>query len=59
MMAYQKLSGEVQFTAYQVDSLTAGEIFSNYAWWEEFDINITNFEDGVKKMVDFMSSQDG
>jgi hypothetical protein len=54
MMAYQKLSGEVQFTSDQVDSLTAGEIFPNYAWWEEFDIDITNFEDGVKKMVDLV-----
>jgi nucleoside-diphosphate-sugar epimerase len=59
MMEYQKLCGEVQFTADQVDSLTAGEVFPDYAWWEEFDIDITSFVEGVKKMVDFMSSQDG
>ena len=53
MMAYQKLSGEFQFTPDQVDSLTAKEIFPDYPWWEEFDIDITSFEDGVKKMVEF------
>jgi hypothetical protein len=53
MMAYQKFSGGVQFTPDQVDSLTAKEVFSDYPWWEEFDINITSFEDGVKKMVEF------
>jgi len=53
MMSYQRVKGEIQFTPDQVDSLTAGEIFPNYAWWEEFNINITSFEEGVKKMVDF------
>ena len=53
MMAYQKLSGEVQFTADLVDSLTAKEVFPDYPWWGEFNIDITNFEDGVKKVVDF------
>jgi hypothetical protein len=53
MMAYQKLCGEVQFTTDQVDSLTAKEVFPDYAWLEEFNIDITNFEDGVKKMVEF------
>ena len=53
MMAYQKLSGEIQFTSDQVNSLTAGEIFPNYPWWDEFNIDITSFEEGVKRMVDF------
>lgn len=51
MMSYQKLTGNIQFTPDQVESLTAGEIFPNYAWWEEFDINITSFEEGVKRML--------
>jgi hypothetical protein len=55
MMAYQKFSGEVQFTPDQVDSLTAGDIFPDYPWWEEFNIDITSFEEGVKRMMDFMS----
>lgn len=53
MMGYQKLTGKIQFTPDQVDSLTAGEIFPNYAWWEEFGIEVTSFEEGVKRMVDF------
>ena len=53
MMSYQELTGRIQFTPDQVDSLTAGEIFPNYPWWEKFDIDITSFEEGVKRMVDF------
>ena len=41
------------FTPNQVDSLTAKEVFPDYPWWEEFNIDITSFEDGVKKMVEF------
>jgi hypothetical protein len=47
------LCGEVQFTTDQVDSLTAKEVFPDYPWWEEFNINITSFEDGVKKRGEF------
>lgn len=57
MMCYQRVTGRIQFTPDQVGSLTAGEIFPNYAWWEEFDIDITSFEEGVKKLVDFMRTQ--
>ena len=53
MMSYQKLTGSIQFTSDQVDSLTAGEIFPNYAWWAEFNIEVTSFENGVKRMVNF------
>ena len=53
MMSYQRLTGRIQFTQDQVDSLTAGEIFPDYPWWEEFNIDITSFEEGVKRMVDF------
>lgn len=52
MMSYQKLMGSTQFTSDQVDSLTAEEVFSNYAWWEEFNIDVTSFEEGVKKMME-------
>ncbi len=53
MMSYQKLAGNVQFTSDQVDSLTSEEIFSNYAWWEEFGIDATSFEQGVMKMINY------
>jgi nucleoside-diphosphate-sugar epimerase len=53
MMAYQKLSGEIQFTADQVDSLTAKEVFPNYPWWDEFNIKITSFDEGVKRMLSY------
>jgi len=43
MNSYQKLSGKEQFTADQVESLTAGEVFPDYAWWDEFGIDITGF----------------
>jgi len=51
MISYQKLSGKEQFTADQVESLTAGEVFPEYAWWDEFGIEVTSFEEGVEKMV--------
>lgn len=52
MMGYQRITGKIQFTKDQVNSLTSGEVFPDYEWWEEFDIDITSFEEGVKKMVD-------
>lgn len=55
MMSYQKLTGKVQFTSDQVDSLTSGEVFPNYPWWDEFDIEITPFEEGVRKMLELTS----
>ena len=53
MMSYQRLTGKIQFTPDQVDSLTAKEVFPNYAWWDEFGIDVTPFEEGVKKMLSF------
>ncbi len=53
MMSYQKLSGKIQFTPDQVESLTSGEVFPNYPWWEEFGIDVTSFEEGVIKMVNY------
>jgi len=35
-----------------VESLTAGEVFPEYAWWDEFGIDITSFDVGVKKMLE-------
>jgi nucleoside-diphosphate-sugar epimerase len=52
MMSYQKLTGNIQFTPDQVDSLTSEEIFPNYPWWDEFDIKITSFEEGVRRMME-------
>jgi nucleoside-diphosphate-sugar epimerase len=51
MMSYQKLTGNVQFTPDQVDSLTSEEIFPNYPWWDEFNIKVTSFEEGVRRMM--------
>lgn len=53
MMSYQKLFRMSQFTSDQVDSLTAEDVFPDYPWWDEFDINITSFDEGVRKMIDF------
>lgn len=55
MISFQKLTGNVHFTGDQVDSLTAEEVFPVYPWWEEFDIEVTPFKDGVKKMMAFES----
>jgi len=35
-----------------VESLTAGEVFPEYAWWAEFGIDVTRFEEGIKKMLE-------
>ncbi|RLF97821.1 MAG: hypothetical protein DRN49_06885, partial [Thaumarchaeota archaeon] len=53
MMSYQRLTGKIQFTPDQVDSLTAKEVFPNYPWWEEFNIKVTSFEEGVRRMVEW------
>lgn len=55
MMSFQKLTGNVHFTVDQVNSLIAEEVFPVYPWWEKFDIEVTSFEDGVKKMMAFES----
>jgi nucleoside-diphosphate-sugar epimerase len=52
MVSYQKLAGNVQFTSDQVDSLTSEEIFPNYPWWDEFNIKVTSFEEGVRRMME-------
>lgn len=52
MMSYQLLARRTQFTSDQVDSLTAEEVFPNYAWWDEFSIDITSFDEGVKRMLE-------
>ncbi len=57
MISYQKLTGNIQFTSDQVNSLTSGEVFPDYAWWEEFNINITSFEEGVKKMIKYETQE--
>ncbi len=53
MMSYQKLTGKIQFTSDQVESLTSGEVFPNYEWWNDFNIRITPFKDGVKQMINY------
>ncbi|CEA12621.1 NAD-dependent epimerase/dehydratase family protein [Methanobacterium formicicum] len=56
MMFYQKLIGNEEFTTDQVDSLTAEEVFPDYAWWDEFNITPTSFQEGVKKMIEVESN---
>ena len=51
MMMYQKMSGKTQFTPDQVDSLASCDVLSNYAWWAEFHIPITSFQEGIRKMI--------
>jgi len=53
MMSYQRVKGEILFTPDQVDSLTAKEVFPNYPWWEEFNIKVTSFEEGVRRMLEW------
>lgn len=55
MNSFQKLTGNVHFTEDQVDSLIAEEIFPEYPWWEEFDVEVTPFKDGVRKMMAYES----
>ena len=51
MILYQKIIGKNKFTTDQVDSLTSGEVFEIYPWWEEYNIKTTSFEEGVRKMI--------
>lgn len=51
MILYQKIIGENKFTTDQVDSLTSGDVFEIYPWWEEYHIKTTSFEEGVRKMI--------
>jgi nucleoside-diphosphate-sugar epimerase len=39
------------FTPDQIKSLTSGEVFLDYPWWQEFGIRPTPFKEGIKKMV--------
>lgn len=59
MMFYQKLIGNEEFTTDQVDSLTAEEVFPEYAWWDEFNIKPTSFQEGVRKMIEEESNSAG
>jgi len=51
MILYQKIIGENKFTTDQVDSLTSGDVFEIYPWWEEYNVKTTSFEEGVRKMI--------
>jgi nucleoside-diphosphate-sugar epimerase len=51
MVTYQKLSGNQQFTSDQVDSLSSCDVFPEYAWWDEFHIPVTSFNDGIRMML--------
>lgn len=51
MVTYQKLAGNEQFTADQVDSLASCDVFPDYPWWDEFHIPATSFKDGIRQML--------
>lgn len=58
MMTYQRLNGNNEFTTDQVDSLTAEETFPVHNWWDERNIEITSFQEGVRKMIKQEKSSD-
>jgi len=39
------------FTPDQIKSLTSGDVFPEYPWWQEFNIKMTSFDQGVKNML--------
>jgi len=39
------------FTPDQIKSLTSGDVFPEYPWWDEFKIEMTSFDQGVKNML--------
>lgn len=39
------------FTPDQIKSLTSGDVFPEYPWWDEFHIKMTDFRDGVRNML--------
>ncbi len=51
MMVGNKVMKNAPFTPDQLDSLTSGDVFPDYPWWDEFSIQVTSFEEGVKKML--------
>lgn len=53
MVMYQKIFGE-KFTTDQVDSLTSGDVFPDYPWWDEFNVKTTTYEEGTKIMLKSM-----
>lgn len=58
MITYQRLNGNNEFTTDQVDSLTAEETFPVHNWWDERNIKITSFQQGVRKMINQEKSSD-
>ena len=53
MAGYQGLVGKQRFTADQVDSLTGGDVFPDYPWWDIYHVKPTSFREGVRKMIPF------
>ena len=48
---YNFILRKVEFTGDQVLSLTSGDEFEMFPWWDEFDIEKTSFKDGMKKIA--------
>lgn len=50
MNTYNKIMGKVEFTPDQVKSLTSGDVFEDFPWWNEFKIKKTSFKEGIKQI---------
>ncbi|MDO8661041.1 MAG: NAD(P)-dependent oxidoreductase [Candidatus Woesearchaeota archaeon] len=52
MVIGNKVMKNAPFTPDQLDSLTSGDVFPDYPWWDEFDIKVTPFDEGIKRMLE-------
>ena len=50
MRVYNGIFQKKDFTPDQVKSLTSGDVFEDFKWWNEFDIEKTSFKDGLRKV---------
>ncbi len=51
MKSYNFILRKVEFTPDQVKSLTSGDVFEEFPWWEEFGVKKTSFAEGVRGML--------
>lgn len=48
---YNLVAKDPPFTSDQVDSLVSGDLFDQWAWWVDYDIELTPFDVGVENML--------
>ena len=51
MQVYNFILRKKDFTPDQVRSLSSGDIFEDFPWWDEFGIKKTSFKTGLKKIA--------